>query len=227
MGRRSGNSGGSGNFDSFNDILTCLAGVMVLIIILVVIDAKNSKVLIPTPLEKPSEDLNPVFVEVNPRGEMMLVDVVGLQQKAQKELEEMANEAGGGGPALLQLLAQNQRAVSDDNYYVDLHAMLIGNTVLTPKPDAQGYEMPGTIEEITEDNADPTKQNGWYSKLLGKINKDKQYIHFLVRSSDPSYDAFRKARAAAWMADIKVAYEPFDNHEALKFGLGGSRTGIQ
>jgi len=222
MARKRG-KGVSADFNSFNDILTCLAGVMVLIIILVVIDAKQSKVLIPTPLEQTDEKFSPVYIELDMKGQIMLVDIPGLERRAQEKLEALAQEAGNRADSVLQLLAENRNSVGDDFYYVDLPSILTGNIVLLPKSGAQGFDVPAVIEpaNVTQDNLD------YYIKLLQKIDKSSQYISFIVRSSDASFDAFRKARATAWLHEIQVAYEVYDKNEPLRFGLGGSRPGFQ
>jgi biopolymer transport protein ExbD len=222
MARRRTASRGA-DFNSFNDILTCLAGVMVLIIILVVIDAKQSKVLIPTPLEQEDDSIAPIYIELDMRGQIMLVDVPGLERRAQDKLEALAKEADNRPDAVLQLLAENRNAVGDDYYFVDLPSILTGNIVLLPKSGVQGFDVPDVIEpaKVGSDNVD------YYIKLLQKIDKNTQYISFIVRSSDESFDAFRKARATAWLHEIRVAYEVYDKNEPLRFGLGGSRPGFQ
>jgi len=222
MSRRRG-KGVSTDFNSFNDILTCLAGVMVLIIILVVIDAKQSKVLIPTPLAQEDDTISPVYVELDMKGQIMLVDIPGLERRAQDKLEALAKEADNRPDAVLQLLAENRNSVGDDYYFVDLPSILTGNIVLLPKSGAQGFDVPEIIEpaNVITSNVD------YYTKLLQQIDKNTQYISFIVRSSDASFDAFRKARATAWLHEIRVAYEVYDKNEPLRFGLGGSRPGFQ
>ena len=48
--------------DSFLDLMTCMLGVLMLIILLTGVDAAQIKVLIPTPIAH-STDKKPVFVE--------------------------------------------------------------------------------------------------------------------------------------------------------------------
>ena len=50
MGKKKKAEEASISMDSFLDILTCLVGVLMLIIILTSIDASQTKVLIPTPM---------------------------------------------------------------------------------------------------------------------------------------------------------------------------------
>ncbi len=60
MGKKS--RGDAVNLDSFLDIMTCLVGVLVLIIILTGVDASQIKMLVPTPM-RTETDKRPVFVE--------------------------------------------------------------------------------------------------------------------------------------------------------------------
>ena len=58
-------------FNSFIDVMTCLAGALVLIILLVITQIQEVKVVIPTPMEHKSSK-KPVFIECrNGRQEML------------------------------------------------------------------------------------------------------------------------------------------------------------
>jgi hypothetical protein len=55
MGKKK-DHGNAVNLDSFLDILTCLQGVLMLVIISTGIDAAQTKVLMPTPIERQSNE---------------------------------------------------------------------------------------------------------------------------------------------------------------------------
>lgn len=62
MGRKKKKTGDAVNLDSFLDILSCLVGVLILIIILTSIDASQTKILIPTPMAQKT-DKKMLFIE--------------------------------------------------------------------------------------------------------------------------------------------------------------------
>lgn len=200
--------------DPFVDILTCLAGVLILIIILVVIEAQDAKVLIPTPM---MQDIThePVYMEINERGEIFLVPTDEINKLVEKTIKELTEESGADRTALLSAISRKK--LVHKKYRVELTYFLTGMLALFPEVDAQGFVFGDNLQDA----------NSWYSQQLSAINRETHMVAFIVRSDDRSYDAFKKARALAWLQDVKVAYEVMDNNEPLKFGLGGESMRIQ
>ena len=60
---------------------------------------------------------------------------------------------------------------------------------------------------------------GWFGNMLKAADPEYDILTFLVR--DDSFAVFRKARAIAWVMNIKVAYELMPQYVPIIFGLGG------
>ncbi|MGD9873590.1 MAG: hypothetical protein AB7T27_04895 [Kiritimatiellia bacterium] len=204
------------NLDSFLDIMTCLLGVLVLIIILTSIDASQIKMIVPTPMAHLSTK-RPVFVEC--RGNLLyFVDIAQIRKALDDELARIEKEAAGDRDKMLQMMSS---AVLDtDNYKLDLSFALAGQNLLIPKPDAKGL----SLDDVTVDTLlmKTVQTGGWYEKLLSEVNKEEDMITFLVR--DDSYAIFKKARGFAWMNGIECSYELLDVTDPIKLGLGGEAS---
>jgi hypothetical protein len=208
--------------EAFNDILTCLAGILILIIIMVVLDSKQNKILIPTPIEQNSLK-DPVYIEVGASGALFSIPVQELDRMAVDKLGEVAEECAGDRYKMLRSLSSASNKVGNADYEVDLLSKLTGNTVLRPKPDAVGHALPTNISITAEESVEIQ----WYNSVLKSIDNDNQYISFIVRSSDDSYRSFKRARALAWLNGTQVAYALIENTELIEFGLGGNTLNIQ
>jgi len=198
--------GESVNLDSFLDIMTCLVGVLVLIIILTGVDASQIKVLIPTPIEQPS-DKRPVFIECR-NNRLFHIPVDDIEKRSSERLRELAREVQGDTRELMNRLAT--AVLETDSYTVDLTYALLAQFALRPKPGAEGYALRNVKAE---------KDTDWFGKILNSIDPEEEIITFLVR--DDSYGVFKKARALAWIRKIQVSYELLDVRDPIKFGLGG------
>ncbi|MBN1268784.1 MAG: hypothetical protein JXB04_04295 [Kiritimatiellae bacterium] len=195
--------------DSFLDIMTCLVGVLVLIIILTGVDASQIKVLIPTPMEHDS-DKTPVYIECRD-DELFLVPIDNLRDMTRAALAQVAGETKGDMVELLRRL--NDLNVQNDIYRVDLSFALLGQFAIAPLPGTKGYPLVSIEQE---------KPSDWYGRILDGINKETQMITFLVR--DDSYSVFKRARALAWAEKVEVSYELLDIDDLVKFGIGGSMS---
>lgn len=195
--------------DSFLDLMTCMLGVLMLIILLTGVDAAQIKVLIPTPIAH-STDKKPVFVECREE-QLFAVPLAELRQLAQAELNKISKEAKGDTAQMLKQLAN--ASAKTEFYQVDLTYALLGQFAIIPVPDAKGYLLQDVAKERATD---------WYGRILTGLNSEKEMLSFLVR--DDSYDVFKRARGLAWARKIEVSYELLDSQAPIKFGLGGSRA---
>ena len=202
-------------FNPFIDILTCLAGIMIFIICLVVVEARDAKVLIPTP-ELRETNKEPVYIEVNRDGALFYVRVRELSKMAEAKLAELSKEFEGKDQIQL-MNAINQADVGDNFYNIELMNTLTGQLALVPKEGVDGLAVTGDLDS-------KDKSSSWYQRLIvgGELDPERQMLAFLVRSTDPSYTSFKRARALAWIQGIEVAYEVIDTNEMIKFGLGGA-----
>lgn len=209
MGRKK-DEGASINLDSFLDIMTCLVGILVLIIILTGIDAAQIKVLVPTPMQNTDFDGKPIYIEAN-KNQLFKVPLGEIQELSNSALKEIAQKAEGSQVKLLSLISGAN--VETETYSIDLTYALMGQLALRHKPEAKGYPIVDYEKEGPEQ---------WFGKILASVDPEQEMLTFLVR--DDSFEVFKLARGLAWLKKIEVSYELFTPNEAIKFGLLGDRT---
>ena len=211
------------NLESFNDILTCLAGVLVLIVILVVLDSKQAKILIPTPITQAAENISPVWIEVNERGELHAVPVQELYDWADAAISAAQKEHGDLALAKLAAVPATNGA-----YVVNLYQTAVGSGMLEIQAirDLEGH---GIAQEIGRDpkSGIMIDYDDWFERFLETVDAERSYVAFIVRSTDEAFRAFKVARARAWLDGVNVAYTLVGNREALQFAERGDFLGFQ
>ncbi|MBU0678957.1 MAG: hypothetical protein KJ626_12670 [Verrucomicrobia bacterium] len=217
MGKKKESSSVEVNLDSFLDILTCLVGVLVLIIILTSIDASQTKLLIPTPMGQET-DKRPVWIECRDN-QLYLIDLDEIKDLATAELKRIADSVKGDAREMVGMV--NTAFVETDAYTIDLSYSLIGQYALRPRENVQGTSLDNLDFEDTANLA----IGGWFEEILEKIDPDNDFLSFLVR--DDSFKVFKKARAVAWLLKIQCSYELLDLTDPIKFGIGGDRSVAQ
>ena len=198
------------NLDSFLDIMTCLVGVLVLILILTSLDAGQIKVLIMTPLERETVKQQ-VYIECR-SNELFYIDLPGLRQKVREALDtEAPKYIEKASDRMVGLMHAYQKLdVQDDNYKVILTYSMLDQMGVQLKSGVSGYTIKGFGSE---------KPTDWFGKILTAMDADKQILSFKVR--DDSYQMFKLARALAWHAKVDVMYELLDVKDPMRFPLGG------
>lgn len=201
-------TGGSINLDSFLDILTCLQGILMLVIIATGIDAAQTKVLIPTPIERVST-LAPVYLECR-NNKLFPLDSFDLAQRVRTELSRITQEFADNPLELIKRY-QSLRVV-DDYYEVDLSYYMMGQLVIRPRADAvrDGYELPDNTTFATKN---------YFVDFLNKFDKDNKRIVLIVR--DDSFQVFKVAQRLAFLALVDLGVEIFDVREDLRFTSQG------
>ncbi len=198
------NKGPSVNLDSFLDILTCLQGVLILVIISTGIDAAQTKVLIPTPIERQSNK-RPFYLEC--RGDLIYpMDVVGLARDARSKITQITVASGGDQMKLLQNLSEVR--VINDYYEVDLTYYMMGQLVIKQRKDAaaQGF----VLEERSTMGTD-----NFMTRSMKALDPLKDRIVLVVR--DDSFSAFKTAQRLAFLAKLEVMVQIYDVREPLRF----------
>jgi hypothetical protein len=194
------------SLDSFLDILTCLQGVLMLIIITTGIDAAQTKVIMATPIELPGNE-RPVYIEA--RNEQLFVVPVDQARTAIREKQrEIIRKRREQQTTVDIMEAVGSADVDIGDYTVDFTRFLAGQIAMIPKEESVGYSFENHLTEV--DN--PTN---WFGSIIANMDKDNERINFLVR--DDSYDIFKLARLAAWSRDIKVTYSLIPRNEPLTF----------
>lgn len=209
--RKSSDNDSSISMDSFLDILTCLVGVLVLIIILTSIDASQTKVLIPTPMSQKT-DKKLLFVECR-NEQLFRIPLEDMQNQIEQEFVRLDSTLSGDPNEMKEAL--KNLSFQTDDYVIDSSYALVGQIAITPLPDRQGDDLSGVNMQAIEGVVIP----GWYGEMLNEAEPESDIITFLVR--DDSFRVFKKARALAWVKKIQVAYELLSVNDPIIFGLGG------
>ena len=207
MAKKRQSKGADVNLDSFLDIMTCLVGVLVLILILTGIDASQVRVLIPTPIEH-NPKMRAIYIECR-NDQLFFVPVRELREMTTAALDEVAEEAGGDMEEMLRLL--HEKTVGNEEYSVDISYALVGQFVVHPVEGREGYPLENATAETEKD---------WFGRILTTLDPETEMISFLVR--DDSFKVYKRARYIAWKLEVEVGYDLFAGNDVIKFGLGGS-----
>ena len=206
-------SGPAMDLSSFTDLMTCILGVLVLIILLTGIDASQITVLVATPKEMQSDDKAPVFFECR-KNQLFHISVEELKKACDEKTAELQDRVAGDETEFLKMASQTMLEVGGQK--LDYTYALMGKFVLMPIPEAEGY----TFTSQSAETADK-----WYGSRLAAIDPETQFICFLVRPD--SYRIFQRARNLAWIKNLNVACELQDEKNPIMIGPGGERMFMQ
>ena len=202
--------GPSMDLSSFQDIMTCILGILILIILLTGIDASQITVLVATPKEDTADDKTPVFFEC--RGNALYyISLAELSEVCDKKTEDLKDRTAGNEAEFLKQAAQT--ILSYNGFNLDYTYALMGRYVLTPDPDAEGYKM---------DNYPVEDDTMWFGSKLAALNPETSFICFFVRPD--SFKMFQMARGIAWLKGFNVACELQDANNPIIIGPGGERV---
>ncbi len=208
-----GDQGPSMDLSSFTDIMTCVLGILVLIILLTGIDASQIVVLVSTPKELTGDDKSPVFFECRNK-QLFHIDLEELKVACDVKTEQIRALVLDNEAEFLKASATTVMELGGQR--LDYTYALLGKYVLTPIPDADGYKFERYMRESPE---------MWFGSRLAKIDRDTQFICFFVRPD--SFKVFQQARALAWVQNINVSCELLDEKDPIQIGPGGNRIYAQ
>ena len=197
------------DLSAFTDIMTCILGVLVLIILLTGIDASQIAVLVATPKEMASDDKSPVFFECRNQ-QLFYISSEDLKEAVDAKTEELRAAVGDDQREFLKQAAQTMIEVNGQK--VDYTMALMGKYELIPIPEAQGYELSRSVQETDQT---------WFGSKLATIDPKTQFVCFFVRPD--SFRIFQRARTLAWLKNINVACELQDEKNHIILGPGGSQ----
>ena len=206
-------SGPSMDLSSFTDLMTCILGVLVLIILLTGIDASQITVLVATPKEMVNDDKSPVLFECR-SNQLFHISVEELKKAVDKKTEELREKVQSDPNEFLKLAGKSFLDV--EGQQLDYTFALTGKYVLTPIPNSQGYKFERFMDETDQ---------MWFGSRLATINPETQFLCFFVRPD--SYKVFQQARSLAWMRNINVACELLDERDVISIGPGGKQIHSQ
>jgi hypothetical protein len=189
------------------DILTCLQGVLMLVIVSTGIDAAQTKVLIPTPMERVS-DKEKVYLEC--RKEMVYpLDMTQLWKAAMDRLSKVTRDAQGDEVKILQGLSDGNFRITNEYFEIDMTYAMAGQLAIRPnaRSQAKGYILTGQ-STLTDGN--------FIAKFLTGLDKEKQRV--IVVARDDSYKAFKHVQRLCYLAQVEVSVEVFSTDEPIRFG---------
>lgn len=203
--------GPSMDLSSFQDIMTCILGILILIILLTGIDASQIVVLVATPRQADvSDDRRPVLFECRDN-HIFLVDRPRIEKECEERAAKIYKDVNGDENEFLKTAATTY--VTVDGYRIDFGLSMTGAYLLTPVESFKGFKFENFKEEQT---------SGWFSDQLAKHDPEHEFICFFVRPN--SFEAFQRARAVAWLKGFSIACELLQAREPVKLGVGGSRV---
>ncbi len=196
---------------SFCDIVTITTAALFFCLIVTVQEAVKVPIFRPTPLAKVSTKQG-IFFECR-NDQVFFVDKTGLDGQVEDLMSKLNPEVRGGDLGSFLKAIQGQD-VGNAYYKVDPRYLLVGQMGLEPRAGVSG-----------ERTNDLENSNSKYQAVLTVLDKDKQYVAFLVR--DDSFDVFRKARQVADNLGLDTGWELLGIDEPIKFGAGGTAIGTQ
>ncbi len=206
-------SGPAMDLSSFTDLMTCILGVLVLIILLTGIDASQITVLVATPKEMINDDKSPVLFECR-NNQLFHISVEELKKAVDKKTEELQEKAESNPDEFLRLAGKSFLDV--EGQQVDYAFALTGKYVLKAIPNSTGYQFERFLDETDQ---------MWFGSRLATVDPETQFLCFLVRPD--SYKVFQQARSLAWMRNINVSCELLDERDEIRLGPGGERMRFQ
>ncbi len=196
---------------SFCDIVTVVTAALFFALLITIQEALKIPVFKPTPRAVPTNK-TPVFFECR-NHEVFYVNKDALDSQVAKKLSQM-NPGVRSGDLSQFLKAIQGEEIGNQDYSVDPKYLLVGVMALQPKPGSKG-------EAVTQLQA----PSGLFQSALAQLDKQSQYIAFLVR--DDSFDAFRTARSVADKIGYDTGWELLGEDEPIKFGQGGASIAPQ
>ena len=137
-------SGPSMDLSSFTDIMTCVLGILVLIILLTGIDASQITVLVATPKEITGDDKSAVFFECR-KNQLFQISLEEMKKACDAKTEELREKAKNDQNEFLKIAAQTMLDV--DGQRLDYTYALMGKYVLLPNLEAEGYAFERYLQE--------------------------------------------------------------------------------
>lgn len=199
------------SLDSFLDILTCLQGVLMLIIITTGIDAAQTKILVATPMEMVGDE-RPIYIECR-RNELFLIPIAEARKAVSSKVKELSDLRRKNSSDIATVLeAVGEADVDIGGYVLDFSRYMSGKIALWPKVDDKGVAL---IAGHTIDAPEDESESTWFGKIIANMDIENERIVFKVR--DDSFDVFKFARVYAWTRKAKVTYELLSSGEPLIF----------
>lgn len=186
---------------SFCDIVTVTMSSLFMALLVVIDQSSKTPSIRHTPIAETITNA-PVYFECR-ANQVFPIDRTKLSEQLRDTTNNVA-KAPGGTNALSSLTGLGQlmmQDIGDEYYQIDTRYLLLGQMALLPRTNAIGMK-----------SAEVTNKFG---AVIAPINKDNQYLVFLVR--DDSFSVFRKARDVSAKAGYRSGWEYLGRDEPITF----------
>ena len=188
------------NVTSFCDIITVSIVALFMVMVIVIDIAMRTPKVRATPIGLETTNM-PVYVECR-NNQLFFIDRVEILQSLRTAQEDARVRAlSGQTSSIAEALSED---IGNAYYRIDNSFIMLGVTVLIPRPGVAGYPAP-------EDNA----PEGEFNRLLKTLHTNMHYLVYLVR--DDSFEAFRKARDFGAQNGFLSGWEYIARDEPITF----------
>ena len=186
---------------SFCDIVTVTMSSLFMALLVVIDQSSKTPSIRNTPIAETVTNA-PVYFECR-ANQVFPINRVKLAEQLHNTTNAVAKAPGGTNTlsSLTGLGKLMRQDIGDEYYQIDTRYLLLGQMALLPRTNATGMK-----------SADVTNKFG---AVIASINKDNQYLVFLVR--DDSFSVFRKARDVSSKAGYRSGWEYIGRDEPLTF----------
>lgn len=198
------------DLSSFTDILTCILGILVLIILLTGIDASQITVLVSTPKEHIGDDKSPVYFECRNQS-LFHISTENIKASVDAKTQEIREKVQEDEMEFMRHAENAQLEIEGQS--LSYIFALVGQYALFPVQEAIGYQFNRPLSE---------EKDGWFSDLLNSFDPETQFLCFFLRPD--SFRTFQQARAVAWLRGFNVSVELLEARNPIRIGPGGERV---
>lgn len=204
------------NLDSLMDILSCLVGVMLFLVIYTVLELGSTsfEVSVPTPRDRPFESQR-MFVVVND-------ETVRIMDADQPVADLLANMAGVDDDQVPERVRQANLSPPSDahfSYFLDFDEESAIVDAGVREFDVHVVEIPGETGERLE----ALDGDSEYEAYLADVDPELVWLEFGVDSA--SVDVFRRARDIAEELGFATRWGPLDLTFPVTYSLSTDRYG--
>ena len=189
------------NLDSLMDILTCSVGVMVVVVVVAVLDARGASINLALPFARPAPDGVDRTIVTVLDGRLRLLDLDAAFDHVKGTRKNTYESLPG------QVRRANEAPFTDG--YFDYHYSLRSSQdwstryrwieiTITERADAPGF----TLEQLSDS---PEA----FLELVDRLgNGDEVWVTFQIDANDESIALFREARALLATRNIATGWDP-------------------
>ncbi|MEM7416683.1 MAG: hypothetical protein AAF389_14355 [Gemmatimonadota bacterium] len=204
------------NLDSLMDILSCLVGVMLFLVIYTVLELGSTsfEVSVPTPRDRPLESRR-VFVVVNN-------ETLRIMNAAQPVSDLLTFLGGASIDEVPERVAEANISPPTDNYFgyrIEFDRSTAAVEAQIRDYDIEVFELPGEVGE----RIDALDGASTFEAELGELDPSRFWLEFAVDSA--SVDLFRRARDIAEGAGFATRWGPLDLNFPVTYSLNQDPAG--